>query len=114
MPPFTSECTFDDSKSCSSAEPQAPMKNESCYAPVERRSVTFAKAVAVLEVQHLKDTTDAEIAATWYDTSEGDHACILVQEVPGTRSVQDFNDRALQGYPLLTPRSRALQRSTGG
>lgn len=70
MPPFTSECTFDDSKSCSSAEPQAPMKNESCYAPVGRRSVTFAKAVAVLEVQHLKDTTDAEIAATWYDTSE--------------------------------------------
>jgi hypothetical protein len=70
MPPFTSECTFDDSKSCSSAEPHAPMKNQSCYAPVGRRSVTFAKAVAVLEVQHLKDTTHAEIAATWYDTSE--------------------------------------------
>jgi hypothetical protein len=70
MPPFTSEYTFDDSKSCSSAEPQAPMKNESCYAPVGRRSVTFATTVAVLEVQHLKDTTNAEIAASWYDNSE--------------------------------------------
>jgi hypothetical protein len=70
MPPFTTECTFDDSISCSSAELQAPMKNESCNAPVGRRSVTFSETVAVLEMQHLKDTTDAEIAATWYDNIE--------------------------------------------
>jgi hypothetical protein len=48
-----------------------------------------------------------------YDPQEGDHAGILVQEVPGRRTVQAFNDAALHGDPLLTPRSRALQRNTG-
>ena len=38
-----------------------------------------------------------------YDPKEGDHEGILVQEAPGGRDVQAFNDRALQGDPLLTP-----------
>jgi hypothetical protein len=38
-----------------------------------------------------------------YDPQEGDHAGILVQEVPGRRTVQAFNDAALHGDPLLTP-----------
>ena len=38
-----------------------------------------------------------------YDPQEGDHAGLLVQEVPGERDVQTFNDRALHGDPLMTP-----------
>ena len=38
-----------------------------------------------------------------YDAAEGDHAAICVQEVPGSKHVQSFNDQALQGDPLLTP-----------
>ena len=41
-----------------------------------------------------------------YDPQEGDHAGILVQEVPGRRTVQAFNDAALHGDPLLTPIDR--------
>lgn len=71
MLPLTTESTCDDSKSCSSAESQAPMKNEPCNAPaVGRRSVSFGNTVDVLVVQHLKDTTEEEIAAIWYDNSE--------------------------------------------
>ena len=38
-----------------------------------------------------------------YDPQEGGHAGLLVQEVPGGRDVQTFNDTALHGDPLMTP-----------
>ena len=43
-----------------------------------------------------------------YDPSEGDHEGILVQEAPGGSDIQTFNDRALQGDPLLTPSIEGL------
>ena len=39
---------------------------------------------------------------TRYDTQEGDHQSVCVEETPGTNEVQKFNDQALDGDPLLT------------
>ena len=44
-----------------------------------------------------------DILRDGYDPQEGDHAGLLVQEVPGGRDVQTFNDTALHGDPLMTP-----------
>ena len=47
-----------------------------------------------------------DILRDGYDPQEGDHAGLLVQEVPGGRDVQTFNDTALHGDPLMTPIDR--------
>ena len=44
-----------------------------------------------------------DILRDGYDPQEGDHAGLLVQEAPGGRYVQTFNDTALHGDPLMTP-----------
>ena len=44
-----------------------------------------------------------DILRDGYDPQEADHAGLLVQEVPGGRDVQTFNDTALHGGPLMTP-----------
>ena len=59
-------------------------------------------------VQLLKD-----ILRDGYDPQEGDHAGILVQEAPGKNIVQAFNDRALQGDPLLTPSIEGIAAQYG-
>ena len=48
-----------------------------------------------------------------YDPTEGDHEGILVQEAPGGSDIQTFNDRALQGDPLLTPSIEGVSATYG-
>lgn len=88
------------------------MENKSCNAPVGRRSVTFSETVAVLEVQHLKDTTDAEIAATWYDSSECEAIkkgmIVTIRLMMAKKPIG--SDHCIRGLEFRTPTGAKLRK----